>query len=213
MGWTLAPHVSFSAGSGRILFLDLARDRYFAVPPAQAETFSHWAASPDGPPLPPVVEQLHRAGLLARTEGPSVIASPRIAPVRSAGELRTGHSRPGAALAVWWSLWRVRDMLRRKGLLATLDWLRPSPEQDPPERLRAQAHAFLRVRRPLPDRRSCLADSLALVHFLRHRGGRASIVFGVTATPFNAHCWVQSGDEVLNDALDHVAPFAPILQR
>jgi hypothetical protein len=52
-----------------------------------------------------------------------------------------------------------------------------------------------------------------MLDFLDRRGARASIVFGVTGTPFKAHCWVQLGDQLLNDSLDNVTPFTPILQR
>jgi len=36
-------------------------------------------------------------------------------------------------------------------------------------------------------------------------------VFGVKLNPFSAHCWVQAGDIVLNDAIDHVTIHTPIL--
>jgi hypothetical protein len=38
-------------------------------------------------------------------------------------------------------------------------------------------------------------------------------VMGVSGRPFAAHCWVQVGDRVVNDTLDHVILFTPILIR
>ena len=39
----------------------------------------------------------------------------------------------------------------------------------------------------------------------------AFLVIGVTASPFGAHAWVQIGDVVLNDSVDRVRRFVPIL--
>jgi hypothetical protein len=58
---------------------------------------------------------------------------------------------------------------------------------------------------------ACLFDSLALVRFLRSHHVNATWTIGVTARPFAAHCWVQYGDLVLNDTLEHVQCFTPIL--
>ena len=49
-----------------------------------------------------------------------------------------------------------------------------------------------------------------MAHMLFQEGIGAQIVFGVTM-PFAAHCWVQQGDVVLNDALDRVLRFRPIM--
>jgi hypothetical protein len=35
-------------------------------------------------------------------------------------------------------------------------------------------------------------------------------VFGVMATPFAAHCWIQDDQAILNDHYDRVSRFAPI---
>src|SRR5690606_34015356 len=82
----------------------------------------------------------------------------------------------------------------------------------------AESAAFLTARfcetaRRLAQNNNCLVRSLALRHYLNHHGASATIVFGVTACPFKAHCWLQDGDLVLNDELDAVAPFTPILVR
>jgi len=49
-----------------------------------------------------------------------------------------------------------------------------------------------------------------LVRFLARRRLSASIVFAVTTNPFNAHCWVQSGDLVLNDTVGNAILHTPI---
>lgn len=213
MGWTLAPHVTFCVGSGRIVFLDVARDRYFALPLEQSRAFIQWLSAPDQRPLPTSVELLERAGLLAGVDGTSMIAPPDIARVQRGQALAARWPGLREALVIERSARWVRWKFRRAGLLATLDWLRPGAEQTHGDAARQAAAAFLRIRPQYPDRRACLPDSLALLHYLRRRDIHASIVFGITGMPFRAHCWVQLGDEILNDGLDYVSPYTPILQR
>jgi hypothetical protein len=68
------------------------------------------------------------------------------------------------------------------------------------------------VLRPLyPRDYLCLFDSLALIEFLAHYGLLPTWVFGVTSDPFLAHCWVQDGDTVMNDTVEHVGPFVPLM--
>jgi hypothetical protein len=57
----------------------------------------------------------------------------------------------------------------------------------------------------------CLYDSLALVEFLAHYRFYPQWVFGVTAEPFNAHCWVQECHYVLNDTAERVGRYTPIM--
>jgi hypothetical protein len=57
----------------------------------------------------------------------------------------------------------------------------------------------------------CRFDSLALVDFLARYGLFPSWVFGVTSEPFAAHCWVQDGNVVLNDSIDYVERFTPVM--
>jgi hypothetical protein len=62
---------------------------------------------------------------------------------------------------------------------------------------------------PRTDR--CLVRALAFLSLCLDRDLAPFLVFGVQTRPFLAHCWVQQGDIVLNDAAEHVRPFAPIL--
>lgn len=60
-------------------------------------------------------------------------------------------------------------------------------------------------------RERCLFDSLTLVKFLQRFDIQATWVFGVRAAPFGAHCWLQIGNLVLNDTPDMVGRYTPIL--
>jgi hypothetical protein len=57
----------------------------------------------------------------------------------------------------------------------------------------------------------CRFDSLALIEFLAHYRQFPRWVFGVKSGPFSAHCWVQDGDCVLNDSIEYVCKFTPIM--
>lgn len=54
-------------------------------------------------------------------------------------------------------------------------------------------------------------DSLALLHFLARYRQFPRWVYGVKLKPFRAHCWVQAGDVVVNDIVDNVRGYTPIM--
>ncbi len=71
--------------------------------------------------------------------------------------------------------------------------------------------AFKALRPFYPRRYLCLFDSLALFEFLASYRVFPHVVFGVIADPFEAHCWLQVGSTILNDDLERVVKFKPIL--
>jgi hypothetical protein len=74
-----------------------------------------------------------------------------------------------------------------------------------------QVAAFRRLRSIFPREHVCLFDSLALVDFLAYSNLFPQWVFGIRLSPFSAHCWVQVGETVLNDSVEGVAHFTPIM--
>jgi hypothetical protein len=58
---------------------------------------------------------------------------------------------------------------------------------------------------------ACLFDSLALTLFLRRLGVFPRWIFGVRTGPFAAHCWLQHEHTVLNDSVDNVRSYTPIM--
>ena len=96
-------------------------------------------------------------------------------------------------------------------LVPALDQILPPPCPD--TEADALLPAYLWMRDRLPRRPKCLFDSLALLDFLHGQNAAATIVFGVKARPFTAHCWIEHSGIVLNDRVDHVGTFTPILAR
>lgn len=71
--------------------------------------------------------------------------------------------------------------------------------------------AFKDLRPLYPRPYLCLFDSLALLEFLASYRIFPRFVFGVIADPFQAHCWLQEGSVVVNDDLERVGRYKPIL--
>ncbi len=58
---------------------------------------------------------------------------------------------------------------------------------------------------------ACLFESLALGKFLASYHIHPHWVFGVQARPFAAHCWLQQDGVVLNDTVEYVSRYTPIM--
>jgi len=132
--------------------------------------------------------------------GDSAQTSKRLRPLRVAAVL-------GAAIRA--KLWlRLRGIewivntLTRKAARSALD-----------ETLAAELVSLFFDTRPFlfSARNACLFDSLALLLFLRRFGVCPAWTFGVRTGPFAAHCWLQSGSVVLNDSVDNVRSYTPIM--
>jgi len=79
-------------------------------------------------------------------------------------------------------------------------------------RARELSCSFLALQSVIVSRKgACMFDSLCLTRFLEYYGIFASIIIAVRTSPFEAHCWVQSGNLVLNDTISNVQEFSPIL--
>jgi hypothetical protein len=79
------------------------------------------------------------------------------------------------------------------------------------DRARSLISIFCRLR-PFYNRQYlCLFDSLALLNFLAKYDIFPTWVFGVQSEPFSAHCWVQHGEFLLNDSVDRVGIYTPLL--
>ncbi|MFT4054927.1 MAG: lasso peptide biosynthesis B2 protein [Novosphingobium sp.] len=70
--------------------------------------------------------------------------------------------------------------------------------------------ALQTAERFLLRRDTCLLRSLALHAMLARRKLPATLVFGVKLHPFEAHCWVQRGQTLVNDTVERVGLFVPI---
>lgn len=209
----LPDHLGVCEVDGRILMLDLRRDRYLELDPGSASVLRRWRQGNADLEADPGFSQLVERGMLVPAES---YQAPRWTetkvPAHSLLGRTSTHGAPWAAVPeVAATLWSTRRRLRRKGLEAAVNEVR---------RRKAAAAAgdplpylarFRAARRLVPLAPNCLVDSLSLSALLCSRGVRCDLVFGVKLEPFAAHCWLQNDDAVLNDAADSVSTFTPIL--
>ena len=202
-----------------MVLLDIAHDRYFHLS-APLETAMRALGA--GRPAPSgAIDRLLKRGLIVTDAagGRSVAPAEATAPSHSAVE--TAATAPAiawrAAPEVAWRLAQARYELRTRSLGAILDRVarkksilqrgRPPADRGALTRLASRFHGAQRVTPVTPV---CLPDSLALLSFLFSRGATADLVIAVSGPPFQAHCWVQAQDLLLNSPLDLALSFTPI---
>jgi len=220
--WRLADHVSFCWVEGQAIFLDLSRDRYFALPRGVNKAFCRWSEQRDPALAMPDVLVRHNLVVSSQLDQmPSVLPCTFAAPTKVATQLNpTGGSRWSRNCEAASLLMRMRRRVRTRPLQQLVAEATLSFGDDIGDRALRRlsvndlALEFGRVRNWFPKHQiSCLPDSLALTTFLARHGHATTLVFGVTAQPFGAHCWVQTGATLLNDMLDHVVRYTPILAQ
>jgi transglutaminase superfamily protein len=216
--YRLPNHIHFCEIGGQRVFLDLAGDRYFCLPPQAETAFGLLLA--DASPAAPIasdIDLLIRSGVvIAAPSGRPLAATRHVRPTQSLFERGGG----GRALAIaafaetWILVLRARRAVAGKklpSLLASLAARRPRCEAgSAADRDRATA-SFRAARRLVPIAPNCLYDSIALCRFLQRRGVAADLVIGAKLHPFGAHCWLQDGPIVLNDSLAAAREFEPVL--
>lgn len=200
-----------------LVFLDIAADAYFCLPGgARAVVLEGRRGVAIGDPS--LVGDFKAAGLIAlatnpdKTHPPSPPALPRV----SAVPLTTPRPRwsdlaPGA-LSVGDILLTYRgrpfsDLLRRAGCEAP----RAPPRGAPAPALLDVVTRFQRWVPYAPVSGKCLLRSYMLLRLLRRSGHDATWVFGVSTWPFAAHCWLQYDDVALDESVELLAGFHPIL--
>jgi hypothetical protein len=218
MPFQLHPHVTFCIIDGKAIFLDLGRDRYFALDEQAAGVFSLILEPSAGHPPDEDVDALVRHGLGERVAGEvRVEAAPASVPHRSvlqSGQPAAGISARGV-VEVGAALFLARRAVRTGRLKSVIDRLGArnarGRRSGDPDRARELARTFLANRPVVPLAHNCLIDSLALMRFLARRNAHARLVFAVKLHPFAAHAWVQTDEELLNEHSDAAAEFTPIL--
>lgn len=206
-------HHSFGDGA---IVLDLDRDRYWRVGSGAAFALDWICGQKAGAVQPGTIEQLCGMGLAERSAAHSAPPARLPAGLTSAIEqsgpserLRFADFVEVAALLV-----SARLAVRRTRLRALLDSLRHNRERvtrPPAGDLDALARRFHASRGLIPLSAKCLPDTLAFLRFAARRGHHPRLVFGVLPVPFAAHCWAQSNDRILNDAVGHTRAFTAIL--
>jgi hypothetical protein len=111
------------------------------------------------------------------------------------------------AVAIMTARWRMRKGLPCRSYHST----RSAADAASLPALHLAMTALRRIRLFMPTPRRCLPASLITAVFLARRDVTTQIVFGVRSYPFEAHCWVEHDGVVVDDDLDKVCAFLPIV--
>ena len=213
----LRPGLSFGCVDGELIFLDVDQDRYFALRGEAAALFKSLIGTREKP-CGNDFGSLIAAGLLESAETPQPIRAARAGiPEKSLFDdmSETPPIRFAAIAEIVARLVSIKRALVRRQVarrLRRIEALKEQVWQQPSAGDALQlAKRFNAARPVIPMALNCLSDSLALAEFLLKRGASADLVFGVKLTPFAAHAWIQTSDTILNDHVDHVREFTPVL--
>ncbi|WP_395443960.1 lasso peptide biosynthesis B2 protein [Caulobacter sp. UC70_42] len=211
----LPDHVHAVAIDADVVFLDTVADVYFCL----AGAGELLAVRADGVVMadePKAAAPLVEAGLLSTVGGARARAVPP--PAMRSLSISASGATPGRAIKALSANARaaraVADLTFAEILAMAAHVPADPASADRPARatrLEADAARFARLAPWLPHSGVCLMRSLQLLLYLRALGHAPAWVFGVRTWPFKAHCWLQSGDVVLDDHLEHVRAFVPIM--
>jgi hypothetical protein len=233
--YALADHVFVCVNGEHLVLLDLKEDRYWALeasatsglgslvggwPVTAADEIN--AAAPSTQ-MQEAVDLLRDRGLLTDSVPPGKDATPVVATVPVRELITDPEAAEGDKGGGWWSFVaasaRAKIALRTRAFERVIRRVRERKaavgSQAAPldvELTQRLVTSFMHHRVFLfSSKNECLYDSLALLEYLARHGIHADWVFGVQTRPFAAHCWVQHGDIVFNDTVEHVSGYTPIM--
>lgn len=215
MFWQILPHTSACIAADRIILLDVRQDRYLLVPPSITRPVAAWLSSSAACPAPPdLVAMLERSAIWkpgdpAPAQQRCDLAIPMTleTPERRRPIGLVQHARIDGIIAATWLGLRTTPLRVQLDRHMARNANSSIPDSD---QLSERLSSFQQARRLNPISRNCLLDSLALARWLSAGRHACRIVFGVAATPFAAHCWLQDDRAILNDHYDRVSKFTPI---
>lgn len=218
--YSLREGLSFCRVDGHLIFLDLRHDRYFRLPARMENIFLTYLDDDDAAGVG--ISDLLRYDILQPTPSMGIYtdATSIQTPAHSAIERISDTSAASIAMLLDVMVVTVSTglQLKMRKLQALIDDLiayrdsktARASSQPMEQQLLNTADSFMRARPYVPLETSCLLDALAMVRFLARRRLHANIVFGVTGTPFTAHCWIQAGDLILNDTVGNATAHTTI---
>lgn len=214
MAWKLAPGVGYCRAGDQLLFLDLKRDRYFALRDDDRLAFE----ALDGPAAEAsdAAARFEASGLVQAGE-PGDRLRPAFADVAHRDIHMLAAARPSVSgvLRTTESLLWARRAAASAHVAHTVDVIARRKAEIGAGGVLADATStalrFEACRAFAPVARRCLIDSLALMRISLARGIAPTLVFGVRTAPFAAHCWLQHDGRILTCPADDALGFTPIL--
>jgi hypothetical protein len=203
----------------RTIFLDVTENRYFGLSSELDSMFRHIAAG-EMPPAADAVaaERLVELAILIRADGDHQALQPANVPAPATSLIDTISSCPSPLQAFGYLAQEFVEIMRLRWhpfeeTIGTLRF-RASARSVTPGQLDIARHVVAAARRVRSLRTAhdrCLPRSIAMFRLMGSRGFWPSLVIGIGDSAFTAHCWLQQGDVVLNDEVDVVRCYTPIL--
>jgi hypothetical protein len=218
------------------IILDVHSDQYYCIPAQQFDLLGSYihgwpSVAFEVPPATDrylettkeILAQLVTKGVLTErlTSERELSLSPLGGPTSSlkTDDVPAAHGSRALLVATFWIACATADLRLRKqtfeSIVQCVEARRSERSAqrppDDPQILRYLVAAFNGLRLWYPRAYLCLFDSLALLEFLAWHDIYPRWTFGVTADPFQAHCWLQDGPIVLNDVLSRVCGYTPIM--
>ena len=159
-------------------------------------------------------DRLLAPGVASAPRPPERIPTPSPQVAIKAGELKVPSVLRCGLLIAWF-----KGLLRVRGFLGTLEWIRhrieplPATAEAEVETVEAVEYAVAMAGALYPARAKCLEQSLTLYYLLRLQGVAAVYCQGVQPYPFQAHAWIEYRGEVINDVPEHARFFARLPEQ
>jgi hypothetical protein len=232
--YLLACHVFACMAGEQVVLLDLRRDQYLALDSESSrhlrEAIIDWPVAPSErldsqQAIDATLEELRQRDLITLDTVKGKSATPVTAPpptqtllpppeiFADAGSTSRSAQFPRVA-AVLIAAGTASLWLRLRGIEWIVHTLSRRVDQTPlNEDLTKELVAQFYDSRPFlfSARNACLFDSLALMLLLRRFRVCPRWIFGIRTGPFAAHCWLQHGNIVLNDTVENVRSYTPIM--
>ncbi len=205
-----APSIHVAVVEDDLVALDLETDAYFCLPDVgrylKCEDGGRWIAASAA-----VAQGLVETGLFqtGSSDRPLILPAPAVRTSRRYEGPEGGFfSHLALARVMASEAWRIpgrplRALIGRSPGLPL--------RYDRADDAMAEARLFDRWTPWAPGQGQCLYRACLLRAHLASRGLGSTWIFGVRTWPFSAHCWLQVGDVLLDDDLDRVALYTPIL--
>jgi Transglutaminase-like superfamily len=232
--YTLAANTFACVHGKHVVILDLTRDRYLQLDrrytgqlvhrihrwPSQDVTLnvnqeSHSAA------IDQSVADLLSFGVITDNQTPPSEVQPRPICTPEVDLVEIQAIKPkhysAAIIRCYWASVIARRKLRGLPLISVLNQVTDIRRRKVGTSLDLQeisgvVNGFLSLRPFLRSAKdACLFESLSLLICLSMYNVSANWVFGVKTEPFFAHCWLQKDNVVINDMVDNVRQFTPIM--
>lgn len=214
MHWQLAPGTGYCEVGGDLVFLDLSRDRYFALRGEDRAAFDRlrYGGANDSDAM----TRLVATGLIVRCAGEPNLAPTRLAiPEVDLSAMIDVRSSIAMGMRSAFALRWARKAMRPERIAATVTRLASAKRHigvpGAEAAVRAVAASYAASRWLAGTAPRCLVDALALDRILLARCLPVSLVFGVHLNPFRAHCWLQTPEAIISGTAAEARNFTPIL--